>query len=224
MIRPITALWRKLGYNRIDAAVFVVVLAFLALLLLTDCGEVRPVVPGPIAAPPSTGNVTNAASALIAGKANAEASGDKATVKALSKALDDEHKQEINGGMRWLITFGVMLLALGAGIAYELGPKLGGGVAIVGASLIGGAMFVTAIQPYIGWIVLGASGVGLVAAAYHFRKYASALGHIAHGTEHLAGPRVRALIGKIRARGPGVVTRIKALLHHAPMAPKAPGA
>ncbi len=191
--------------------------AALCLLALFFCGcaeRPAPVVPGKIAAPDASGNVTAGSQALIAGQANAEVNGDHKAVVAIGKALVQEDRQEIAGSNRWLVFTGILVLAVGLGIMYYLGPKLGGGVAIVGAAMIGGALFVSAILPYVGWIVFGGSAIGLIAAAWHFRAYASAAAHMAHGTEAYASAHVKGLIGKIRARGPGIVTRLKAILHH----------
>jgi hypothetical protein len=195
--------------------------AALVLIALFFCGcgerQAPPVVQGSIATPGANSNVTDAAQQLIAGQANAEAKGDHKTANAIKGALVQEDKQEIAGNDRWLITAGSLIIAIGLGIMWYLGPKLGGGVAIVGAGMVGCGLFVSAILPYREAIGLGGLGIAVTAALIHFRKYVSAVFHMAHGTEHLAGVGVKDLINKIKQRGPGVLTRLKAILHHAPI-------
>lgn len=199
---------------------------------LIGCASARlgPAVTGPVAAPPASSGVSTSTESLIAGQANAEAKGDTATAKALGHALDQQDRQEIVGGTRCLIPLGILVAAIGAGIAWYAGKYLGTGVILIGCGMVGGALFVAAIKPYLGWVAVAGVSVGVLAAAWHFKAYISAALHLAHGTEHLASGRVQTLIGRMRARGPGVVTKISSLLHHhakaaiPPLAPTKPPA
>jgi hypothetical protein len=189
-------------------------LFFVTVLLCAGCGSGRVIPPGAVAPPPAAAQTSGATEDLIAQKADATAQGDKVKAKALKAAIADQSNAETDGDLRRLIWLGVLVLAAGAGIAWYLGPKLGGGVAVVGASMIAGALFIQSIKPYIGWVTFGGCGIGAIAVAYHFRKYFSALSHSLHGTEHLASDGVKSLISKIRTSGPSYLTQFKSLMHH----------
>lgn len=196
-------------------------LLLLIALFFSGCGrDAQPSIAGPISVPTRAFATSGATEEAIANEANAAAKGDKAAVKAAKVEQKSQDRAELNGGLRWEVLAGVLLLAVGAGVAWYLGPKLGGGIAIVGAVVTFGAMTVRVIEPFMDYIVWSALAAGLIVAGLHFRKYISAALHLAHGTTHLASAGVKDLIGKMQARGPGILTRVKALLHHAPIAPK----
>lgn len=187
-------------------------------LLIAGCGETRRPIAGPLSTAPTTTTTSAATQSAIADDANAVATGNKAAANGAKEAIKQQDRAELHGGLRWEVLAGVLIMAMGAGVAWYLGPKLGGGIAVVGAVVTFGAMTVRVIEPYMDYIVWTAIAVGVIGAAIHFRKYISATFHMAHGTEHLASGGVKDLIGKIRSRGPGVITRLKAILHHAPTA------
>lgn len=138
----------------------------------------------------------------------------------IAPSLPEVHHQEtvsLLAGLRWETLAGVGISAIGAAMMWYLGKYLGGGVAIMGAVIAFGSMTVSAIAPYWDYIVWSGIAVSLIAAGIHFRRYIAAAFHLAHGTEHLASAGEKALIGKIRSSGPSVFTRLRAIIHHAPI-------
>ncbi len=198
-------------------------LILLALVLLCCGCASRPpsVTQGGFEVPPTADKTSNATENIIAQRAEALAAKDKARASALEKELVDQNKAEINGELRWLITIGIMILAVGAGLAFYLGPKLGGGVAIVGGAMIAGSLFVTSIVPYLGWIALGGGVIAVVAVLWHMHTVFTALNHTVHDTEHLASDGAKKLVAKLEAAGPSYAMRLKAMLHSQPITPPA---
>ncbi len=192
----------------------------LALVLLCGGCAARPgPTVGGFQTPAATEQTSTATELLITQRAAALAAKDKARADALEKSLVDQNKAEINGELRWLITIGVLILAVGAGLAFYLGPKLGGGVAIVGGCMIAGALFVTSIIPYMGWIALGGGLIALTAAFWHFHTVFSAMSHSVNDTEHLASAGAKKVIAKVENLGPSYLTKIKAFIHKQSVAP-----
>lgn len=192
-----------------------------AILIASGCGAARQPVHGAFVDPPKAPETSAATEDLIAQKAAAtaaqfnamhgaalaksmeerdearnEAATQAARAKALDVALADQSKAEEAGSLNRLITAGVILGALAAGIWRTGGTWLAGILGTVGGALIVlayGTQVLNKHRDLVGWLVVFAAIGGVL---WHLFVHHAALKAKQAGQDHLTASRtsVRALL------------------------------
>ena len=144
------------------------------LLMLGACfGPDRPpvaTVAGPTAPPvaPPAGHTTQSALDAASGAANAVGTSAAPAAIALVARVDNA---DFTADVRWLGLLAIVGAAVGAGVWYEFGAALGGGVLIASGALFVASLMATALYPYRCAITICALVGGLLYFA--FRHWAA---------------------------------------------------
>ena len=186
-------------------------LAILACLAVVACAHNRAsaprTIPGPISAPPAAhGGISTADAHAIANEANATAAGDRAAVKAARVEEDAVNRAETRANMRLATLAGLLVLAIGLGLAKYGAAGLGSAVAVVGGAIVAGAMTISALVPYEHVIAGTVAVIALGAGLWHLRNSFHGVRAVATNSEHKAGAAVRRVIARARRGMPAVVS------------------
>jgi hypothetical protein len=136
-----------------------------------------------VVVPPASG-ASGATEDLIAQKAAAASHDDPKTVKALSKALEDQNRAEINTELRWLIAAGVLVCALGVGLFIYGAAKLGLAGLGMGGTLIVVSLTTSSLLPYLPYLALTAVLAGVGSLLWYLAKHRAAVASLIEHSEH----------------------------------------
>jgi hypothetical protein len=186
-------------------------LAVAALCLIVGSCSLRgnlpslPVMHGPVAVAPTqaSGGTSSTINDLIAQQTAAKTAGNNKLASALKGAIFETSTQEnvsdTNSSMRFFMGISVIIIGLGVGICVFGMTKIGLSVMGVGGGMIGAALLIQALIPFLLYIAIGALVIALLAGLWVLHVHWAAAKALATNNGISTDPHVTALIAKLKA-------------------------